>query len=582
MKKIYLNTLTILVFLLTYSSISAQITTPTSIYERGEYMGVVKDKLLLEDLKIYAGTSGGDWGLLGNITFGGGTNGALASHELIEKAKERNFRAWLDKQNNLIKKEIEKQLGQTFSSFNAAQKAYFKDLEKKNINKYTPYLKNKYKSLRDKSTESKDLATHKMRLIQLRENEIKSGNIHNPKYGYLKINDLPINQITSLSQLPNLKEKEHRIFARTSVSELNYDNIYRKLYELPNEGILNDLYKLQVDYYNSDRFDSFERLDLMQAYLNNVRISIMFIHEPIKPIDFADSFYVENYGLNNADTPNTPFYLNDCFISHTRRTTPICSETIISEQMGLINTAITSMPYSEFYAHNIIQLLGYKSDSNEAKWLFDINNSADVRLINRTLNFHYTRGISGDKLILFKKAIDIMTDNTNNDNFLEVTNVIESFDYYRFRMSESELLMFDSMSFSDQFHYLRAANKAQTKANELFLTTCERLNGKGDAFRHAYWNALATLSLGVHTTKLLTTKHEDVTPYYTFSYKEKEMDLFNNQIGRDIAIQKGENNLLQNILDALNDGSLRYLDNLNSNDKECQATLSSKLIPTNK
>ena len=45
------------------------------------------------------------------------------------------------------------------------------------------------------------------------------------------------------------------------------------------------------------------------------------------------------------------------------------------------------------------------------------------------------------------------------------------------------------------------------QTENIFPTYCERYNGKGDAFRHAYWNALASQSLGVNTTKLLTTNN---------------------------------------------------------------------------
>ena len=59
------------------------------------------------------------------------------------------------------------------------------------------------------------------------------------------------------------------------------------------------------------------------------------------------------------------------------------------------------------------------------------------------------------------------------------------------------------------------------------------------------------------------------------------MDLFNNQAGRDRRNWPldGYNSLEESILDAVNSGVLRYLNNLNPIDNT--ATNSSQLIPTN-
>ncbi len=59
--------------------------------------------------------------------------------------------------------------------------------------------------------------------------------------------------------------------------------------------------------------------------------------------------------------------------------------------------------------------------------------------------------------------------------------------------------------------------------------------------------------------------------------KEKEMDLFNNTVGRNVGITNNEN-LRQLILDKLNNGELRYLSSLTSN---CLASHESLLINTN-
>lgn len=73
--------------------------------------------------------------------------------------------------------------------------------------------------------------------------------------------------------------------------------------------------------------------------------------------------------------------------------------------------------------------------------------------------------------------------------------------------------------------------------------------------------------------------HENKPSQYPFNYKETEMDFYNNEKGRQIAIISNLNNVIDNIINDLNSGYLRYLNNLNLNDNY-NATYNSILIPT--
>jgi uncharacterized protein DUF6973 len=169
-------------------------------------------------------------------------------------------------------------------------------------------------------------------------------------------------------------------------------------------------------------------------------------------------------------------------------------------------------------------------------------------------------------------------DNHPNEIILEDNAVIQNFEQdYRTKMSDDELSLFDNLSRVEQIKYLWSAKEAWDKTDELYFTPCEKYNGKGDAFRHAYWNALSTQRLGVALTNQLTTRHENRPSLYPYNRKENEMDLFNNQIGRNIGSQS-LNSIIQDIQTALNNGELRYISNQASN---CRATYSSQLIPTN-
>ncbi len=103
-------------------------------------------------------------------------------------------------------------------------------------------------------------------------------------------------------------------------------------------------------------------------------------------------------------------------------------------------------------------------------------------------------------------------------------------------------------------------------------------NTCADAFRHALFNALNTQSLGADVTRLFGDAHECLVP--EDKYLEKEMDLFNNAIGRQIGSSNPDANLEQLIIliiNAMSNGELRYISNL---DIRSQITPNSTLIST--
>ena len=152
---------------------------------------------------------------------------------------------------------------------------------------------------------------------------------------------------------------------------------------------------------------------------------------------------------------------------------------------------------------------------------------------------------------------------------------------YLGRMAKKEREIFDSLTSYQQTQYLMSAQQAWNYA-ELYYEE-SFYNGKGDAVRHAFWNALATVRLGEILTIRLTNAHETKKhpdPNYLYPYKEVQMDLFNNEKGRQIAYGTGKLYFL--VEEALKNGQLRYLSHLQGGGKSGRATSKSKLTPTNK
>ncbi|MGA6118702.1 DUF6973 domain-containing protein [Sphingobacterium anhuiense] len=147
---------------------------------------------------------------------------------------------------------------------------------------------------------------------------------------------------------------------------------------------------------------------------------------------------------------------------------------------------------------------------------------------------------------------------------------------YRKLMSPTEIAIYDKMNELDKFVYLKNADAAKTKAEALFPANSLYL-GKGDAFRHAYFSAMNAIDLGNAQAKLLGDAHEAV-PQQAL---DKQMDLFNNQVGRDYDPRTYKNGNIDNyITEMMNTGKLRYLTPLGANGDIIPGI--TKLTPTNK
>lgn len=102
-----------------------------------------------------------------------------------------------------------------------------------------------------------------------------------------------------------------------------------------------------------------------------------------------------------------------------------------------------------------------------------------------------------------------------------------------------------------------ASNTASSlyKAETLYL-------GNGDAFRHAYWNALNLKSVGADIAKAFANAHESETP----EGNDKTMALRNNTVGRNIGriYSNSSNATIKNkVIEAVNQGRLYRLYNNN-------------------
>lgn len=79
-------------------------------------------------------------------------------------------------------------------------------------------------------------------------------------------------------------------------------------------------------------------------------------------------------------------------------------------------------------------------------------------------------------------------------------------------------------------------------------------NGPQDAVRHALWSAYMANSMGAAKAKAWGDAHED---YPENPPDEKQMDLYNNQIGRQIGTTHSRDDIFEAVRAALQSGQLQ-------------------------
>ena len=100
-------------------------------------------------------------------------------------------------------------------------------------------------------------------------------------------------------------------------------------------------------------------------------------------------------------------------------------------------------------------------------------------------------------------------------------------------MTDAEAELLDRLGLLAQKDFSDIKDKAFAEAERRF-TSDDQNDDHQDAFRHTYWNALLTQRFGPDWTAKYTTAHEGLegNPGH-----REAMDLFNNDLGRRIALE---------------------------------------------
>ena len=109
---------------------------------------------------------------LADIYFGYNIEAALAASALIQQAGDRALNQWFHSQHTVLKKEIEKQLWQSFSNYDDARNTYFKYHENIAVSHNHKPIKSKYNARRLDGENKRSISLKNLKLLRLRENEI--------------------------------------------------------------------------------------------------------------------------------------------------------------------------------------------------------------------------------------------------------------------------------------------------------------------------------------------------------------------------------------------------------------------------
>ena len=259
---------------------------------------------------------------------------------------------------------------------------------------------------------------------------------------------------------------------------------------------------------------------------------------------------------------------------------------------------------------SIVDLLEVQIALNPAQlnWL-DQNQSIALDIFKLILENNFSNEI---KSLAKTALIDLMSYNTNNypgkddgypyewwkdDDFMDNEPLFNQTQYDQWKKLTAEEKKLSKI-------FPEAAIEIRKNMKEAFDETYRRfgnvqgnLNGKPDAFRHAFFNAINTRDTNPKVTLLFSNAHESEVP--TRWDLEKEMDLYNNVIGISIgdSVSSSTSNsvISTDVFVALISGELRYLSPINysdpnfsdnpltnePNDGTHGISINTNLIPTN-
>lgn len=194
-----------------------------------------------------------------NFNWSNSFDAAVMNETYIRRAAKKKAREWYNRQvNEIAKPAIDKKFGRTFSSFTEAKNELLIDSERRNIATFSEPIRDRYRGLKSEGFYIQKKHLKELKLLKLREAEIKSGNINNPAFDYIKVQGVYLKDIKSLNSLKSKWTPLLSDFSKnTAETHINND-----MYKSIGKGVESEVIKLKNQHYNS--LNPWDKLSLLQ------------------------------------------------------------------------------------------------------------------------------------------------------------------------------------------------------------------------------------------------------------------------------------------------------------------------------
>ncbi|AZJ35984.1 hypothetical protein [Tenacibaculum singaporense] len=374
-----------------------------------------------------------------SFNWSGSFNDAIVNENLIRLARKRALRKWYSNQiNNIVKPAIDRKFGRKFSNFEKAKNELLIDSERKNIAILSRPIQRKYSRLRTQGFKTKEKHLKELKLLKLREAEIKSGNINNSSFGYIKVQGVYLKDIKSLS---SLKSKWTPLFIDFS-KNMAETHINNHMFKSIGRGVEPEVIKLKNQHYNS--LNMWDKLSLLQflvhyeeykklsspPYLVPEHINNMF--KKFNNIDKATPKLIESLSIKNRTGGYSVFDIRTYYKLLETNMPPPTSEDEYMAKMEwerlknqALDKLLNSTSTADFAITNFIEELKI-TNTKQKEWLYKHKSEAN-KLVkfandNRYRGFVnlYAKKFVNNAIEAYMKNIDVVFEQT------KVTEVINN------------------------------------------------------------------------------------------------------------------------------------------------------------
>lgn len=300
---------------------------------------------------------------------------AIDNYLLSQRAQRKEYERWYARQQNLIKDYLSSRFGKSFSSFNAARNELFKELQRKDGYPVYRELVAKYGSKVNVVQTNIEKRVKNLKLLRLREGEIKSGKINASAYPNFVVSGKKLIAYKSQSSIKRVWNSQYSNFVwhqkdfyvKTSFTKSPY---YKE------SSAKNFILNGDIKYYNN--FNEWDRLNLM-IFLINVENNNINLRPPrVFPSQFLK---YQNYGGNTlqaldskiVQTKKVEYSIFDNRILSSPSMPPHVVQQIMNQRKVILNNLIKNTPINKNSSVDFIVEDLNITDLDAIEWLNTIS-----------------------------------------------------------------------------------------------------------------------------------------------------------------------------------------------------------------